>query len=115
MTTNTTPVHVSAVRPDVLHIEPHIYEAIAQKLLEEIGTHDYITATLEIEVGNRYFRLVCACIVYRRTEQRPEGVFEVVSDVVPVWWELHSYEDWKEVVNDATFERIREQFRNQSF
>lgn len=110
MNTTATTVRSVASRPSCLHIEPHIYEALAQKLLEEIGMRDYITTSLEVEDGDLFFRFTCSAIIYRRTEQWPEGVFEVISDIVPVWWELRSFRDGEEVLNDATFNGIRELF-----
>lgn len=96
-----------------LHIQPHIYQALAQKLREEIGMRDYISTSLEVEDGDLFFRFTCAAIICRGDEQWPEGVYEVVSKVVPVWWELHSFRGDVEVRNDATFEQIHEYIINQ--
>ena len=107
MNTTVNIVRTVEAAPGGLHIEPHIYEALAQKLLEEIGWRNYISTTLEVEDGDRFFRFVCAAVIYRRDEQWPEGVFEVISDIVPVWWELHSFQDGEEVLNDATFNELK--------
>ena len=86
-----------------LHIEDRIYEALAQEFREKIGARDYIKTTVEVKEGDRFFRLTLTAILYRRTECRPEGTVDVVSDVVPMWWELHSFIDEEEVLNDASF------------
>lgn len=92
-----------------LHIEARIYEALAQELIDRIADRDYLPMTMiEIEDGDRFFRLSVAAVIYRRTEFWPEGEVRPISDIVPVWWELHSFRGEAEVINDATFERIKE-------
>lgn len=95
-----------------LHLEARIYEALAQELIEQIGARDYITTTVEVEDGDRFFRLTLTAVLYRRTECRPEGTARPITDVVPIWWELHSFVGDEEVLNDATFERIKEYIIN---
>lgn len=97
-----------------LHVQPHIYQALAEALSERIADRSYIScATIDVEDGELLFRLHIDAIIYRREESLPEGVFEVVSKVVPVWWELHSFRGDVEVCNDATFEQIHEYIINQ--
>lgn len=95
-----------------LHLEARIYEALAQELIEQIGARDYITTTVEVEDGDRFFRLHLTAVLYRITEWRPDGVACPISSVAPLWWELHSFVDEEEVLNDATFDRIKEYIIN---
>lgn len=98
-----------------LYIEARIYEALAQELIEKIAHRDYITTTVEVEVdgGKRFFRLTLGAIISRYTDCRPDGTSRPIADVVPIWWELHSFRGEEEVINDATFERIKEHLLNQ--
>ncbi len=53
------------------------------------------------------WRLVLSAIVYRRTEQRPEGVCRPIADVVPVWWEFQTVGADGPVSNDFSFSQLK--------
>lgn len=101
--------------PHSLHVEPHIYQALADALSEKIADRNYLPMTmLEVEdEGDLLFRFAIAAVIYRREESLPEGEHYPISRVVPVWWELHSFRGDAEVCNDATFDRINEYIINQ--
>ncbi len=98
-----------------LHVEPHIYQALADALSEKIADRDYLPMTmLEVEDdGGLLFRFAVSAVIYRREESLPEGAYYPISKVVPVWWELHSFRSDAEVCNDATFDRLNEYIINQ--
>lgn len=107
MNESITTVRVVEAARCALHVEEHIYDALAKAMLVEIGPRNYITTTLEVEDGDLFFEFVCSAIIYRRTEEYPEGAFEAISDVVPVWWELSSFRGDEQVLNDATFDKLK--------
>ncbi len=109
------------------------YRTIADALRDEISTKDWINLTLpgvlpavdnvagtsgtDIAVENGLtlpgvlpavaWRLVLSAIVYRRTEQRPEGVCRPIADVVPVWWEFQTVGADGPVSNDFSFSQLK--------
>lgn len=40
----------------------------------------------------------------------PEGESEVLSDMVPVWWEFRTVTEEGEVINDFSFGELRKYF-----
>lgn len=107
---NRTITNIRAVEFDSprLHIEGHIYEALADALWDEIQDGDYLPpTTVEVEDGDRLFRLIVSAVIYRREEHRPEGLARRITDVIPTWWELHSYIGEAEMLNDATFDELK--------
>lgn len=107
MNTTTPTVRAVEAANRGLHIEPHIYAAIAQEMLDKIGDRNCISTSIEVEDGDLYFRFTLSALIYHQTVRAPEGTFEVISNVVPVWWELHSFLGEEEVLNDATFDELK--------
>lgn len=46
-------------------------------------------------------------IVYRTRLSQPEGDAEPVSDLVPVWWEFHTFSAEGEMLNDFDFSEMK--------
>lgn len=91
-----------------LHIEGPVYEALADALRDELPDDDYLPhTTVEVEDGDRLFRLIVSAIIYRRDDHRPEGLARRITDVIPTWCELHSYIGEAEMLNDATFDELK--------
>ena len=75
---------------------------MASHLLEAIGERDFLSTTLAITFDTFDATLIATLIIYRT----PEGD---IRDVVPVWWEMHTYDltDGKECLNDFSFGELR--------
>lgn len=58
-----------------LHIQSHIYQALAEALSEKIADRNYLPMTmLEVEdEGDLLFRFVISAVIYRREESFLEG------------------------------------------
>lgn len=98
-----------------LHIEPEIYEQLSDELLERIEGRDYIKdAKIEIEKGDVIYELNLTAIVYHRKYSAPDYEGSYVSDVIPVWSELHTFkgESAEECLNDGKFDEIRKLIHN---
>ena len=99
----------------VFHIEPEIYEQLSYEILERIEGRDYIKdVKVEIEKDDVFYELKLTALVYRRKYSAPDYEGSYVSDVVPVWWELHTFkgESAEECLNDGKFDEIRKLIRN---
>ena len=69
-----------------LTVTPELYQEILARLTDAIGDRNYFSGSLEFVFEGIACRLRTSVIVYRRTELLPEGTFEVIDDLVPVWW-----------------------------
>lgn len=105
---------VRAVKIDLprLHITPHIYAALAEGMLENIGPRNSISTTLHVEDGDTTYLFMCSAVIYRRSEQRPDCDDEVISNVVPIWWELRSFRGEDVILNDFSFDEMKEYLIN---
>ena len=87
---------------------PELYQEVATKIIEQVGRRGYYSDALDFEWGGVECHMVLSAVVYRRTEQYPEGERFVVADMVPVWWEFHTFIDGEEVLNNFSFNEMRE-------
>ncbi|MCM1301444.1 MAG: hypothetical protein NC250_04660 [Alistipes senegalensis] len=91
-------------------VSPALYEETYSRLAEAIGGRNYFSGSISFPFEHATCRLTTSVIVYRRTESLPEGDFEVIHDLVPVWWEFHTETDEGEVPNDFSFSGLRSRF-----
>lgn len=94
----------------VYNISPALYNEVAEHLTECVGRNGYFSGSPEFSSNGVECRLVLSAVVYRRRESMPEGEREVISDMVPVWWEFHTVTDEGEVMNDFSFGELRKYF-----
>ena len=87
-----------------------IYGKVAEMIIERVGRSDYLSERLEFEVYGVLCCLLFSAIAYRRSLYLPEGEFEELSDLVPVWWEFHTYDSEGEVLNNFSFNELRQYF-----
>lgn len=88
-------------------VSSELYLEVLAHLIESIGTESYFSGSFSFPCGEIECRLTASVLVYRRTERLPEGESEVISDLVPVWWEFHTVGDEGELINDFSFARLR--------
>ena len=87
---------------------PELYQEVATKIIDQVGRRGYYSDALDFEWNGVECHMVLSAVVYRRTEQYPEGKSSVVADMVPVWWEFHTFIDGEEVLNNFSFNEMRE-------
>ena len=87
---------------------PELYQEVATKIIEQVGRRGYYSDALDFEWNGVECHMVLSAVVYRRTEQYPEGERSVVADMVPVWWEFHTFVNGEEVLNNFSFNEMRE-------
>lgn len=85
-----------------------IYEKTAQKLCDLVGGDNYFSGTIEFACEDTECRMVASLIIYRKRVEMPEGVIEIIEDIVPVWWEFHTTIDGVERINDFDFSALKE-------
>ncbi len=89
-----------------------IYEDMAKLLLEEIGDSSYFSGFIESafidDLGrDTECRLVASLIIYRSPCSYPESDSEVISNIVPVWVEFHTFVEMEEKINDFDIEEFK--------
>ena len=84
-------------------IPNQLYLEVADRLIARFGTSDYFSGTLSLDYDGVMCSLLLSAIIYRRRERCDEGERLLIADVVPVWWEFHTYIDGQECINDFDF------------
>ncbi len=92
---------------------PELYREVADQIFNRVGGRDYYSGTFDFDFCNVACRMVLSVVVYRRRESYPEGVVSAISDMVPVWWEFHTFVDGVEVLNNFSFNELREYISEQ--
>ena len=95
-------VHSGEERTEVEFLSDD-YALVAEELMREIEGKQFLSATLTTLHSNFEAELILTLIIYRTREGE-------VSDVVPVWWEMHTYDldTGEEFPNDFSFGTLRE-------
>ena len=88
-------------------VSTELYQEVAARLAEAIGSGSYYSGTLAFEYGDVECRLTASLLVYRGRVRYPGGDRDEVADLVPVWWEFHTADDAGEFLNDFSFSELR--------
>ena len=86
---------------------PELYHEAAARLADAIDGENYFSGSLAFGFGGMQCRLTTSVIVYRTRLSQPEGDAEPVSDLVPVWWEFHTFSAEGEMLNDFDFSEMK--------
>ena len=90
-------------------ISTKLYNEVAERFRSRFSGSDYASGVIEFDYGDHVWcRLVVSAIVYRRRERADDGDQWLISDAIPVWWEFHTTLDKGEVMNDFSFNTLRE-------
>ena len=87
-------------------VSSELYLEVAARLAEAIGGGSYFSGSLTFPFGDMECRLTASVIVYRQRISAPDGQADVISRLVPVWWEFHTAFDGVEQLNDFSFEEL---------
>lgn len=91
----------------IYSVSSELYLEAAARLKETVGGSNYFSGTFVFPFGEVECRFTGSVIVCRRCESLPEGEYERIADLVPVWWEFHTFTDGGEVFNDFSFGVLR--------
>lgn len=95
------------MKSTTINITERQYREIAKKIIEEIVGRNYFSGSFEFEWEEYSARMLTTLIIYYTQVSRPEGEATIISDVIPVWWELHTMGEEGEVLNDFSFNELR--------
>ena len=88
-------------------VSSELYLEVAARLAEAIGGGSYFSGSLTFPFGDMECRLTASVIVYRQRISAPDGQADVISRLVPVWWEFHTVRSDGEALNDFSFSEVR--------
>lgn len=88
-------------------VTPELYEETAVRLAEAVGSENYFSGTIAFAFDDAECRLTASVIVYRNRIVQPDATADVLSDLVPVWWEFHTSRHGDEMLNDFDFTELR--------
>lgn len=91
-------------------ISSALYNEVVSRLCERVGGDGYFSGSTEFEFEGIECRLVLSAVVYHHRQRMPEGEFDTVADMVPVWWEFHTADEQGEMLNDFSFGELRKYF-----
>ena len=92
-------------------IPSQLYLEVADRLIARFGTSDYFSGTLSLDYDGVMCSLLLSAIIYRRCERCDEGERLLIADVVPVWWEFRTVGEQGEILNDFSFNVLRQYLR----
>lgn len=97
---------------NILHITDEVYAELAQMIVDHISVDydDSISKRFEYETDDMMYNLDISAIVYWRRETAPDGEWNEIADIVPIWVEMRTtnIETEKEIINDMTFDRLKD-------
>ena len=89
-------------------ISSKLYHEVATRLTELAASHGYISTSFEFEFEDVWCKMIISAVVYRQSSPDVGHSVCAVTDMIPVWWEFHTFVEGEEVLNDMSFDLIRE-------
>lgn len=89
-------------------ISSNLYLELATRLVENAGQSGYYSDTFEFEYGDLFCSMTLSVVVYHQSQPDEGYSLCAVTDMIPVWWEFHTFVDGDEVLNDFSFNELRE-------
>lgn len=74
-------------------ITPIIYRQVAELLFKAIDDRAFFNGTIEYDTDEFYSSFRATLIIYRQKIEQQSVITNIITDIVPVWWEfsLHSH------------------------
>ena len=85
-----------------------LYHHLASHLVELVGQRGYYSGSFEFEFDGVWCEMTLSAVVYHQSEPDEGYNSCAVTDMIPVWWEFHTFVDGDEVLNDMSFNELRE-------
>ena len=94
-------------------VSDQLYLEVADRLRSRFGDGDYFCGRLDFEHEQVVCHMVLSAVIYHHIHRCERGDVRLISDVVPVWWEFHTILADGEVLNDFSFNTLREYLKQQ--
>ena len=87
------------------------YAYVAANLAAEIEARNFFSGTICTNYDGFDSELLVTLLIYRqkpRPEEEGATLLGPIVDVVPVWWEFHTFDpDGEEMLNDFSFSDVK--------
>lgn len=93
-------------------ISSKLYHQLAVNLIERVDDNCYYSGTFEFEFEGVWCEMTLSAVVYRQRMPDVGASHCAVEDMIPVWWEFHTYIDGEEVLNDLSFNELRDYIKS---
>ena len=90
-------------------ITSQFYSEIAQRLCDVIDGESYFSGSVSFVYMDVEWRLTLSVIVHRDGVSSSDQECSQIVNLVPVWWEFHTYEQGVEFINDFSFRELKMQ------
>jgi len=84
-------------------ISQDLYLTVARMLCDAIGGDNYFSGSIGGTCADTEWRLTASLVIYRDKERAPDGDILAIKDIVPVWYEFHTFGSGTETLNDFDF------------
>lgn len=85
-----------------------LYDETARRLRDAIDGRSYFSGSVRFDFEGTECGLTLSAVVYLSRREMPEGAFDAIDDIVPVWWEFHTSDEYGEMLNDFSFAALKE-------
>lgn len=93
-------------------ISSKLYHHLASRLVELVGQRGYYSGSFEFEFDGVWCEMTLSAVVYHQLRPDEGRKNCAVTDMIPVWWEFHTFIDGDEVLNDMSFNELREYIKS---
>lgn len=94
-------------------VSDQLYLEVAERFRSLSCGSDYVSGRIEFDFRDHVWcSMLVSAIIYRKRDRREDGDVWLTSDVIPVWWEFHTTLDEGEVLNDFSFNTLREYLKD---
>lgn len=93
---------------DVIRISDLVYLKLADFIVYNLRNKDYLKDSISVVYGDMDFTLSFAVIVYY-SKSRDEETYgqDILSDIIPVWWDFEAVEGEMKFVTDFSFDELK--------
>lgn len=88
-------------------VSTQLYHKVAELLLEDIGDDGYYYSDIDFCHDGIDCSLSLSAVIYRQRIESPDKSELIISDIIPVWWEFHTYDEGSEILNTFSFNELR--------
>lgn len=93
-------------------ISSELYSEVADRLCGHIEDKEYFSGSFEFDFGDVHCLMRLSAVVYHHTETIGQRSLSQIADMVPVWWEFHTFDsDGCEMLNEFSFNELRYFFK----
>lgn len=93
-------------------ISSKLYQEAATLLVEQIADSGYYSGSFEFEFEDVWCEMTLSAVVYHQERTDEWATHPAVEDVIPVWWEFHTWIDGEEQLNDMSFNELRDYIKS---